>query len=270
MTAQFDFYIFKPQKMLADHVQGIWSACTPQTNTSRLKQWLHCDGGSGILFNLGGEIQIGDITFKRGVILLPVTKHAQPVYFPPGSLLVGVRFHPAIGRQFLGDNHQTEHQAIQIATSDDDTLSLSLVYQHLLTIKGKYARTVLLYRWISQLLFDDEVREPFSLPIDLKQALANIKQKSEDSVKPTTLSLSQRQLERHFQKWMNITPKYYQRIIRVNKTLQALKLNPDAELVDLAFQYGFTDQAHMTREFQTIAKITPKQYSKKVKATKSI
>ncbi|NQY35884.1 MAG: AraC family transcriptional regulator [Alteromonadaceae bacterium] len=71
--------------------------------------------------------------------------------------------------------------------------------------------------------------------------------------------------ERQFQKWIGITPKHYQRIIRVTNTRNSLKRNPDVDLVDLALNKGFTDQAHMTREFKQIAQITPKKYTKLLK-----
>jgi transcriptional regulator GlxA family with amidase domain len=59
-----------------------------------------------------------------------------------------------------------------------------------------------------------------------------------------------------------MTPKYYQRILRVKHAISFIKLNPQATLVDVTLENGFTDQAHMTREFTYIAKITPKKYSK--------
>ena len=76
------------------------------------------------------------------------------------------------------------------------------------------------------------------------------------------IPLSQRQLERQFQQWLDMPPKQYQRILRVKKTATHLKLHPNTDLVDLALKHGFSDQAHMTREFKQIAGITPKQYSK--------
>ena len=78
------------------------------------------------------------------------------------------------------------------------------------------------------------------------------------------IPLSQRQLKRQFQKWLGMTPKNFQRIIRVKKVLNDLKLNPDTGLVSLAYNNGFSDQAHMTRELKKIAKVTPGQYSKLV------
>jgi len=56
-----------------------------------------------------------------------------------------------------------------------------------------------------------------------------------------------------------MTPKHYQRILRIKKTIYFLRLHKNANLANVAHQFGFSDQAHMTREFKAIAHITPKQ-----------
>ncbi|MDO6528021.1 helix-turn-helix domain-containing protein [Motilimonas sp. 1_MG-2023] len=71
------------------------------------------------------------------------------------------------------------------------------------------------------------------------------------------VSLSQRQIERLFKRWLEISPKQYQRILRVQKTINYLREHKAVTLVDVSQQFGFSDQAHMTREFRSIASITP-------------
>nr|WP_286206491.1 helix-turn-helix domain-containing protein [Sessilibacter corallicola] len=77
-----------------------------------------------------------------------------------------------------------------------------------------------------------------------------------------SIALSQRQMERQFKLWLDMTPKYYQRILRIKKTINFLRENKDANLAEVAVQFGFSDQAHMTREFRTIASITPGKFEK--------
>ncbi len=61
-----------------------------------------------------------------------------------------------------------------------------------------------------------------------------------------------------------MSPKRFQRILRVNNTISLLKSNPNTDLLELALDNGFIDQAHMTREFKQIAIITLKRFSKKI------
>jgi AraC-like DNA-binding protein len=56
---------------------------------------------------------------------------------------------------------------------------------------------------------------------------------------------------------MEMTPKQYQRILRVKKAIDYLRQHKEASLVEVSQQFGFSDQAHMTREFRAIARITP-------------
>ncbi|MEP7287687.1 MAG: helix-turn-helix domain-containing protein [Chloroflexota bacterium] len=80
-------------------------------------------------------------------------------------------------------------------------------------------------------------------------------------------NLSQRQFERRFKHWMGISPKAYARLIRHEAAREALFHNPDTDLVTLAQEYGYSDQAHFTHEFKRFATQTPHQYAMHVRAT---
>ena len=75
------------------------------------------------------------------------------------------------------------------------------------------------------------------------------------------IALSQRQLERLFKTRLGMTAKNYQRIIRIRQAIAEIKANPEHSLADIAANSGFSDQAHMTREFKAIARITPGKLS---------
>ena len=55
-------------------------------------------------------------------------------------------------------------------------------------------------------------------------------------------------------------PKRVARLMRFQRLLQALRLPVPPTLGDMALEYGFSDQAHMNREFRALAGITPQQY----------
>jgi len=258
VDSTFDFKIFHPQGLLSDHVQAVWSASVSPEGSNDIQRWLHSDACSGILFNLGGKIYLNDIEFSSGVVLLPVSKQAQLITLPPGSQLVGVRFHPAISFALLGTLCQ---QPITLKVEDDFSAELYLLYRQLKDVQGHYSKIIALYRWL-----DKTIDAANTLPYSLMKALNVLNSSSSLGSLSGCIPLSQRQIERQFQKWMSMTPKYYQRILRVKTALNYLKYNPETELADLALNNGFTDQAHMTREFNQIAKTTPRQYSKRVMA----
>lgn len=256
MISTLDFKIFHPKERLSAQIQAIWSASVSPLGENEIKRWLHSDACSGILFNFGSEIYLNDIPFSAGVLLLPVSKQAQQITLPAGSQVVGIRFHPAIS---FGMFETLYEQPTVLNIADDFSFELYPLYRKLGNAQGHYAQLTTLYRWLHGIIDASHV-----IPCSLIQALNAIKNNMTLESLHKGVSLSQRQTERQFQQWLGMTPKYYQRILRMQSTLTSLKNTPDTELANLALDSGFTDQAHMTREFRQIAKTTPRQYSKLV------
>ena len=256
MNSCFEFRIYQPKKYLAAYLQAVWSASVP-CNAQSVARWLHSDGSSGVLFNLNGPILVDGVKYSTGIFLLPISKQAHSVFLPAGAQLAGLRFHPAIAFG-IWRKHYEKPTALKI--ENDFAATLQLVFNRLVATNGHNARITILYRWLSSTINFSNVA-PDSL-IEVLNIMRN-NQELGQLCKPH-ISLSQRQLERQFKRWVNMTPKYYQRILRVKNSLNFLKHNPETDLAELALNHGFTDQAHMTREFKQIAKITPKRYGKLV------
>lgn len=75
------------------------------------------------------------------------------------------------------------------------------------------------------------------------------------------VNISCRQMERKFSEHIGFSPKYYSRIIRFQSTL----LHPSNSITDVAYSFGYADQAHFIREFQEFSGISPKHYFKETK-----
>ncbi|WP_099463902.1 helix-turn-helix domain-containing protein [Parabacteroides provencensis] len=75
-----------------------------------------------------------------------------------------------------------------------------------------------------------------------------------------TVCLSKKQFQRIFSEYIGITPKEFMRIVRFHKTLYTLQNNPEMNFTTLAYECGFYDQAHLTREFKLFSGYTPGQY----------
>ncbi|HEX3911866.1 MAG TPA: helix-turn-helix domain-containing protein [Steroidobacteraceae bacterium] len=63
-----------------------------------------------------------------------------------------------------------------------------------------------------------------------------------------------------FRAAVGLTPKHYYRVERFTAALQSLASNRGMNLANLAASLGYSDQAHLTREFRDFAGITPRQY----------
>ena len=72
--------------------------------------------------------------------------------------------------------------------------------------------------------------------------------------------IARRTLERRFAREIGLRPKTLARIARLGGTLLALTRREEPSLADLALACGFSDQAHMSREFRDLAGLTPTEW----------
>jgi methylphosphotriester-DNA--protein-cysteine methyltransferase len=68
--------------------------------------------------------------------------------------------------------------------------------------------------------------------------------------------VSRRDIERRFARDVGITPKFYSRITRFQRALQAIQ-GGDVRLIDAALSAGYYDQPHFTRDFTGLSGLPP-------------
>lgn len=78
--------------------------------------------------------------------------------------------------------------------------------------------------------------------------------------------LSHRQFIARFREAVGLDPKVYLRVLRLQATARALRSHT-APLWEIALDSGYSDQAHMTREFTEMAGVTPDRYRSAPDAT---
>src|SRR6266516_5135691 len=76
--------------------------------------------------------------------------------------------------------------------------------------------------------------------------------------------LSVRQLQRQFADTTGVSPKTLARTIRFETIRNRLMFEPDANLTDLAYECGYTDQAHFIHDFQAFANKTPGAFAQQM------
>jgi AraC-like DNA-binding protein len=72
-----------------------------------------------------------------------------------------------------------------------------------------------------------------------------------------TLALSERALRRRFDRAIGYGPKKLDRIIRFRRFLRRAGPRREANLAETAFELGYADQAHLTRECRRLSGLTP-------------
>ncbi|MDX1639429.1 MAG: helix-turn-helix domain-containing protein [Balneolaceae bacterium] len=79
---------------------------------------------------------------------------------------------------------------------------------------------------------------------------------------PERVYISQRQLEREFREKIGTTPKRYMRIARLNKVHRWLEAGGELPLTRVAFECGYTDQAHFIRDYKSFMGVNPSVFIK--------
>lgn len=72
--------------------------------------------------------------------------------------------------------------------------------------------------------------------------------------------VSERTLERKFATQLGFTPKEYSRIVRFKKVMQYLFMYPKTPWTELAYRFGYTDQSHLSKDFQYFATVAPEKF----------
>ena len=81
-----------------------------------------------------------------------------------------------------------------------------------------------------------------------------------------THEIQARRLQRAFLEEIGATAKIFCRIVRFNHAKSMIEKNPDVDLLKLAFECGYADQPHFTRNFREMFGITPADFQSRMKA----
>lgn len=71
---------------------------------------------------------------------------------------------------------------------------------------------------------------------------------------------SQKHLIDQFKKYVGVTPKVFQRIMRFNEILNEVKEKGPKTWTDIALKYGYSDQSHFIKEFQRFSGFSPNTF----------
>ena len=74
------------------------------------------------------------------------------------------------------------------------------------------------------------------------------------------LAISSRQLNRKFTDIVGISPKYFARILQVNRVVRAMLENDTTYFADVAQAYGFYDQSHLINTTKSFLGTTPSKF----------
>ena len=74
--------------------------------------------------------------------------------------------------------------------------------------------------------------------------------------------MSLRNMQRIFDKYVGVNPKWIIRMLRLQELKKEIESNNPIDWADLAVRLEYSDQSHMINDFKSILNITPKEYNK--------
>lgn len=122
------------------------------------------------------------------------------------------------------------------------------------------AKFSLAEKWLNERYNADH--EP---PSELKQVITQLQEQPVSNLNHIldTYPKTQKQLIGSFKKYVGLTPKYYQRILRFNELLQKMQQKEKVSWTDIAYSCGYSDQSHFIKEFRHFSGFNPEEFISK-------
>lgn len=159
---------------------------------------------------------------------------------------------PIYAQEIFREEETSKLRRITGSSSFEKDLYISLIQQN----------EVLLNQILSDQIDQVMVNKKYAL---LKEAMQSIQDANGIiTIKEiyTSLNVSKSTLEQLFWKAINMTPKEYARIVRLNHFIGTYKSSDNDSLTEITYQCGFYDQSHLIKEFRYFLDQTPSKYFK--------
>lgn len=246
------YHEFEPHPDLVPYVWTYWTFSVPETLEGVYLHRVMPDGCVGIVCSRrnGGAHLVGP---RLDAIEVPVRA---------GDVFQGIRFRPGAAGAFLGVDCQKLHGWEGMAAEQVPALAGALIEQLVPCTTTEDAARVL-----DALLLDVL---PQAEPPDATVRAgvdAIIASEGQAQIREITnwLGLSERQFQRRFRQAVGLTPKQFARIRRFRASVgNVLQDDPDA-WGRVAAERGFSDQAHLTREFNALYGAPPTSFEETVR-----
>lgn len=252
-----DYKTYEPVSDLQPLVKLYWTLEVP-VEMSGQKQRILPDGCIDMVFILGDDIKryTSDGNFviqPRAMVLGQIT---EPFFVEPTGYVksFAVRFYPYGFANFVSapiKNLANKETPLTVLLG---AVSAGILEQQIIQAADTKARikiieNFLLERFNSQTSIDDIVKTTIDMMFP---------DKGKASVKNN--ASKRRQLERKFTKQVGISPKQLGKVIRLQAALKIMLGSQSENLSRVAYESGYYDQAHFTKDFKELTGTTPQEF----------
>ncbi|TYP94802.1 AraC-type DNA-binding protein [Fodinibius salinus] len=245
-----------PDKALQNIVDCYWISDTDSEQSLRILP----DGCTDLIFNFGSTVSAVEEQAglpEKSISAVGIMTKYQKVCVTPNTRLVGVRFKTGA---------MSPLTSVPLHKLKDTNIGAGNICPGL--TDATWERMV-------------GLKSQKQLSSALDQVIFRMKSKSDDSVDPIAIALTQyirdrkgnitvkdltnnfgiskRQLERRFRSTIGVNMKSYARIVRFLYTKSLIELKPQENLLNIAFDNGYYDHAHLTKDFKKMAGFLPSE-----------
>ncbi|WP_294276030.1 helix-turn-helix domain-containing protein [uncultured Chryseobacterium sp.] len=262
MSLQTYYQEFEPAENLKHIIQCFWYHKRAVSEEQSCFEVIP-DGHTEIIFHFGDGLKIY-CNEMLNPLPSPFIMGLQdgPVLFYIGNTLeiIGVRCYPWVVFDLLNippgkGIHILDHPVKEL----DPDLAALMLSEEIETAVAKVQQYFL--ELFSQMSFDNTLSKAGAA---IRTAKGSIPVHQVADSSHSTI----RTLERKFKKSSGHTVKDMCALIRFEQVRNELMLNPDSNLAGLAYELGYADQSHLTREFKRYAHMTPAAFARKSKKDK--
>jgi AraC-like DNA-binding protein len=219
--------------------------------------WTHAsDGGTHVVLPDGAMDIVSRLGDGAGPAAMVVGTMTRAIVVPTvrPTVVIGVRFRPGAAGELLGvsarELRDEDAPLGDVWGRDGAALAERLVAAR--SVEDAIARleAALCARRARAAAVDGRVARAVSL---LRRAGGELP----IGAVAAHVQLGERQLERLFDERVGIGPKAFARVLRMERALAAFESFPSEPWARIAVASGYTDQAHLTREFRALTGLTP-------------
>jgi AraC-like DNA-binding protein len=250
---------FIPHMVLQDFVKRFWILEKEYTTEDSFEEVVP-DACVELILNFGAAyVQIGGSTPRPLPNICLIGLQSKPMLFQANGVvkIVAVRFFAWGALPFL-KNEVRQGSTTEVALDNAWRTLVSKIAAKVHT--GEYKEAV---EEIEDFLIGRRLNTLFEPRRVLTAAKLLYHKKGHFRVAELadSLNLSVRQLQRQFDDATGVSPKTLARTIRFEAIRDRLMFEPDANLTDLAYEFGYTDQAHFIRDFEAFTNKSPSAYA---------
>jgi AraC-like DNA-binding protein len=243
---QMEYREFLPHPLLRSTVECYW--CVQGHSTDL---WMvYPDACMDILFDFGASE-----TFVVGNMFKPIESHGTGY-----TDMFGIRFR-ASGMSHIVRAPLSEFNDISASFDTAHRSGPEAVQLQPLSVQE---RVNTLDRWLlKRMTFSNSKPDAWEYCLDMivkREGCINVHDLAREA------GISQKQMERKFIEKVGPTPKQFAQLLKFRKLKEHLEKRKDESLMNIAFDFDFTDHAHLTKFFRKFAGITPTEFC--LKSTK--